>query len=147
MSSSRFVWLSLAVLFLCTTVSGCGGAPAYEGATRYAVTGNVTFDGEPINGGMISFIPENDKLNPSGGPIENGAYSIPAEKGPNEGTYRVAIYWHKPTGEQIKDSDTGEMIDAVKQVVPARFNDGTELQATITADAAAAGMNYDVTSK
>ena len=147
MSSKRFVWLSFVCLSLGMILPGCGGGPAYEGPKRFAVTGKVTFDGEPINGGTIAFIPDNDKHNPSGGSIENGVYSIPVEKGPNEGTYRVAIYWHKPTGEKIKDSDTGEMIDAVKQVVPAKFNDGTQLQATITAEAAAAGMNYEVTSK
>lgn len=127
----------------CVFIAGCGTA-AYEGPPRFAVSGKVTFNGEPVHGGTISFVPENDKNRPAGGPIENGAYSVPEEKGPNAGKYRVLIYWNKPTGEQVLDAeDTGEMVPVVEQVIPARYNDSTEL----TVEVKSGGQNvFDFTN-
>ena len=112
-------------------VSGCGSQKDYTGEKRFPVTGTVTFKGEPVSSGMISLIPEDGTSNPAGGPITDGSFSIPEEKGPNKTTYRVAVYWRKPTGKKIKDADTGEEIDEVKQIIPAKFNDATELSVVV----------------
>ncbi|WP_339730568.1 hypothetical protein [uncultured Gimesia sp.] len=122
------------LIVLLAGVWGCGSQAEYSGAKRFPVSGTVTFGGESISSGMISLIPEDGKSNPSGGPIEDSAFTIPAAKGPNKATYRVAVYWHKPTGKKIKDADTGAEIDEVKQVIPARFNGATELSVVITGD-------------
>lgn len=110
---------------------GCGKEAPYTGAKRFPVKGKVTFDGEPIDGGTISFIQQDEKSRPAGGPIANGEYSVPEEQGPNAGSYRVEIRWLKPTGQKRKDEDTGEMIDVVKQVIPIKFNDQSILTAEV----------------
>lgn len=113
-------------------VAGCGGGNSYDGPKRVPVTGTITFKGEPVSGGMLSLIPENSDLGASGGEIIDGQVNIPEEKGPSLGTYRVAVYWHKPTGERKKDPDTGEEVDVVKQVIPQEFNDATTLSTTFS---------------
>lgn len=106
---------------------GCGAEPPYEGKQRYPISGTVTFQGEPVDGGMIAFVPQEGALNPAGGPIIDGKFEVSEEKGPNAGNYRVQISWMKPTGKQIHDDDSGEMIDEVKEVIPAKYNGATEL--------------------
>jgi hypothetical protein len=126
---------------------GCGGS-SYEGPTRYPLTGKVTLDGEPVNGGSISFLPEmpdSAEQRVTGGPIENGAYSVPAEQGANSGKYRVEVRWPKPTGKKFKDSDTGEMLDTVKEAVPAKYNIQSELTADVSAEKTT--FDFDLKSK
>ncbi len=127
------------------TLAGCGGKePIYKGDKRYAISGTVTFNGEPVHGAMISFVPQDDKLNPSGGPVENGKFSVSEEKGPNKGNYLVAITWMKPTGEKKHDSDTGEMIDVVAEAMPPKVVAGTEFSATVSDDPAQNVFTFDV---
>lgn len=128
--------LAVFTLFLTTsaTLCGCGGEAPYTGDTRFPLTGKIVYRAEPISSGTLSLVPESGGLNPSGGTITNGEFQIPEEKGPNKGRYRVQVYWHKPTGKKIKDSDTGEEIDQVEQVIPPKYNDATELTVDITGD-------------
>ncbi len=125
-------YLSLAVL--CTFMLGCG-SKAYDGDKRFAVSGNVTFDGEPVDGGIIRFVSESasGKERVSGGVITAGKYSVDEGQGPNAGKYQVEIRWSKPTGKQVKDTqDTGAMIDVVKEAIPSKFNEVTELRAEVS---------------
>jgi hypothetical protein len=69
-------WLSLAVLgaFALTLVAGCGGV------RRIPVSGTVTLDGQPMNGGYLQFTPDTAKGNThkiSGiSPIKDGRYDM-----------------------------------------------------------------------
>ncbi|WP_145367431.1 hypothetical protein [Maioricimonas rarisocia] len=128
-------------------LTGCGGGPAYDGPRRFPLSGSVTFDGEPVTGGMISFVPEDGKSNPAGGPIEDGTFTIAEEKGANPGPYRVLVYWHKPTGKQIQDSDTGETVDEVRQVIPPEFNGNTSLSVNVTDDPEQNVFEFDLQPK
>lgn len=53
-------WLSLAILgaLALTSVVGCGGVK------RVPVSGTVTLDGQPLNGGYLVFTPDTAKGNP-----------------------------------------------------------------------------------
>lgn len=133
MKSQKFMVRALPLILL-TLIWGCGSQSDYTGEKRFPVTGTISFGGDPVETGMIALIPEDGQSNPAGGPIQNGAFTIPEEKGPNKTTYRVAVYWRKPTGKKIKDIDTGEEIDEVKQIIPAKYNDATELSVVITGD-------------
>ena len=117
---------------LCLMILGCGKQPAYEGPSRMALGGRVTIDGQPVDGGTISFIPQASAQRVSGGSIVNGAYYIPEEKGANQGSYRVEIHWQKPVGKKFRDPDTGEMKDVMKESIPAKFNTKSTLTATIS---------------
>ncbi len=82
-------WTML-VLFL--TV-GCGG-PAGNGPVRYAVSGQVTYDGAPVPVGFIEFLPDTSLGNsgPGGGaPIRDGVYQADASRGVVGGPYIVRI--------------------------------------------------------
>jgi hypothetical protein len=50
--------------------AGCGGN---NSAT---ISGIVTYDGQPVGDGTITFLPADGKGQPAGGPIVNGRYSL-----------------------------------------------------------------------
>ena len=66
---------------LAACTAGCG-QPDYTGPRRFPLSGNVTYDGEPIDFGSISFLPAGGEQRVSGGIIENGSYSVPTPKAP-----------------------------------------------------------------
>jgi hypothetical protein len=106
-------------------LAGCGG-PKYSGDKRYPLAGEVTFEGQPVDLGSISFIPTG-KGHASGGVITAGKYDVPEEKGPTAGTYRVEIHWLKLTGRKLRDADTGEMYDERREALPAKHHTNSEL--------------------
>ena len=130
-SSVFHPWLALFLWLVVSCVCGCGGRE-YTGPQRFPLSGKVTYDGEPIDFGSISFLPvAGDR--PSGGLIENGTYSVPEPKGANAGKHRVEIRWRKKTGKQKRDPDSGEMFDDRKEGLPKRYNDDSELTAEVSA--------------
>lgn len=109
---------------------GCG--PGSGG--RLPVQGAVTLDGEPVDEGVIVFLPAGgaDAANRAGGPIKAGRYAIPARQGLLPGKYRVEIRWNQKTGRQISvPGDAPNMMDETRQVVPARYNTRSELTADV----------------
>ncbi|QDT55141.1 hypothetical protein Pan44_31830 [Caulifigura coniformis] len=112
--------------------TGCGPGQAYEGASRFPLSGKVTFDGKPVDGGSISFIPTTESNRVSGAPISQGTYTVPEEKGANAGEYRVEIRWPQPTGKKYKDPDTLEMLSEFKESVPKKYNEQSELKAEVS---------------
>ena len=121
---------SLLALALCTVPSiGCGGGA--QG--RASVHGRVLMDGEPVESGMIQFIPTGGNTGPTaGGTIENGDYSIPAEKGPPVGLNRVEIQGTKKTGKKvIPPVTTGSTDKPIDEIVPPAYNTQSTLQETL----------------
>jgi hypothetical protein len=109
--------------------AGCTSTGGYEGDERAAVSGQVTLDGKPLPYGTINFLGQSSGRGASTA-IQNGAYSIPEEQGPNAGTYKVSIigYGKAPAGE----SESDESADLGPQVVPKKYNAESTLQAEIT---------------
>ncbi|HEY2412573.1 MAG TPA: hypothetical protein VGI40_10040 [Pirellulaceae bacterium] len=90
-------------------------------------------DGQPVEMGVISFVPADETGRVSGGPIKGGSYSVPEENGAFAGKYRVEIYWNKPTGKKIRNPmDKDEMIDEMMQGLPEKFNVKSELTADVS---------------
>lgn len=112
-------------LGLCAVLAGCSGSK-YSGDKQYPLAGEVTFDGQSVDLGSISFFPEG-KGRPSGGVITDGKYEVPEEKGANAGTYRVEIHWLKRTGKQLRDAQTGEMYDERREAIPDKLHTTSEL--------------------
>jgi hypothetical protein len=119
---------------VCGVLIGCGKEAPYTGETRFPLKGKVTFNGQPLDGATISFIPQDENARPAGGPIVNGEYSVRAEQGGNKGNYRVEIRWLTPTGKKRHDDDTGEEVDIVEEALPRKFNDASELKADVGPD-------------
>jgi hypothetical protein len=139
---SRRLKVNLAATILllsCFVLSGCHGS-----GTRAAVEGTVNLDDKPVDGGTITFVPEEYKADGIErtvvtADIKDGKYSVDAAKGAVPGKYRVEIYWKQKTGNQVKDPDTGKMIDETKPVIPEVYNKHTKT----TVDIQASGNKFD----
>lgn len=122
---------ALCFLAACAALAGCGRKD-YTGDQRIPLSGKVTVDGAPMQYGVISFLPQDEKGRVSGGPIRDGAYSVPEEMGANAGKYRVEIHWNKPTGKQVPNPfDKEELIDELTEGLPDRFHKDSELTAEV----------------
>jgi hypothetical protein len=114
----------------CLAMAGCGG-------NRASVGGTVTYDGQPVDGGRIFFIPDGE---PPGRPavhatIEQGKYYLPAAQGPAFGKHRVEVVWHKkPGGKPLgKPGDPGFTTDDLVQTLPAAYNSKSTLSVEVQA--------------
>jgi hypothetical protein len=67
MSRKSVAWLT--ALFLIGSTAGCGGKPCH-------IHGEVTYDGQPVAEGFITFIPADGKGETAGGPISAGRYDV-----------------------------------------------------------------------
>jgi hypothetical protein len=117
----RWCFLPAALLAL-AAAAGCSSSGAAS------VEGKVSYSGEPIDVGTITFIPKSEGIK-TGGIIDNGAYNIEAKVGPPPGTHRVEIRWAKPTGKKSKN-EFGEEITMRQEGLPEKYHD----QSTLTAD-------------
>jgi hypothetical protein len=135
---------ALGILGTCVILSGCGSRE-YTGAQRFPLSGKIACDGQPIDAGTISFIPESGgDQRVSGGQITDGTYSVPEAKGANAGKYRVEIRWAKLTGKQIRDPDSGDMLDERKEGLPAKYHKDSEL--TVEVAKGQTTFDFDLTS-
>jgi hypothetical protein len=119
-NSGRCLLLGAAVLAL----AGCGGP---------SVEGKITYAGEPIESGAITFVPTEGGKNQAGGaPIIAGKYKIPAGTAPKPGTYRVEIIGRKKTGQKVPfPGDEGQFMDETILYVPDKYNAESKLTAEI----------------
>ncbi len=133
------------VVLLGPTV-GCGYR-GYDGDRRFPLSGKVTFDGEPVDLGSISFLPaaEGGKQRVSGGQIEDGKYAVPEEQGANVGKYRVEIHWAKKTGKQHYDSELQMKVDDRKEALPRKFHTDSILNADVSAEKTT--FDFELSSK
>jgi hypothetical protein len=122
--------LVLLSAFFCAApllLTGCSGSGLH------AVTGEVSLDGEPIDGGNILFLPTEGEAKKGAADIVAGKYSIPAQQGLQPGKYRIEIRWAKSTGTQIPSGDPGMMMEERREAVPAKFNAESTLTEQIKA--------------
>src|SRR5437588_12138418 len=115
----------LAVAVTLAVLAGCSGG-------RAGVSGKVTYDGKPVDGGAIVFVPEGDAAGAKvGGEIVGGEYKLPADRGPKPGKYKVEIVWNqkKPSAKKA-DPDVVSQ-DQVTQVIPPKYNTQTTLNADV----------------
>jgi hypothetical protein len=120
-------------------LTGCGS----EGG-GVAVTGKVTFEGQPIEEGSIQFVPQTGTEGPSAGAsIKEGTYSIPRESGPVPGSYRVEINAYRTvrpkTAKEMQPMLFGQeappgvvQTEAIKEnIIPKRYNVASDLTAKV----------------
>lgn len=106
---------------------GCGDKSQVR---RAAVEGSVTFDNEPVEQGVILFVPDVGVVGP---PVQvmitKGKYTAPAATGPTVGRNSVQITANRKTGKERLVQ--GVQAEEVVQFIPDKYNTETTLQATI----------------
>jgi hypothetical protein len=101
-------------------ITGCSRGPAMT-----KVAGVVTIDGRPLQKGSITFEPIDGRGITVGATIEGGSYvteAMPGEK-------KVRITGFEVVGQvpAYKNVPNSRMNDVVKDIVPSRYNNNTEL--------------------
>ncbi|GAG42912.1 unnamed protein product [marine sediment metagenome] len=97
---------------------GCGDS----GPKRYPVTGEVTWEGQPLPDGDILFTPVDGGV-PDAGKVIDGKFEMQAVAGPKN----VSIFATRETGEV--DATMG--VAPRESYLPVRYNDATKLTADV----------------
>src|SRR5947209_5049104 len=84
--SARYLYLLFGVLIL-IPLAGCG-----EENKRQEILGEVQLKGQPVEEGVIQFVPLENQPTGDGASIVNGHYKIVKDKGLAPGKYRVCLY-------------------------------------------------------
>ena len=105
----------------CLFVGGCQRAN-----DTVDVTGSVTWNGQPIEAGIILLQPTEARQAPAGGKIENGKFTVRTRPG----KMRVQVEAVRATPK--RDSQSGKSLG--EMYIPARYNRETELEAIVTRD-------------
>jgi hypothetical protein len=114
-------WRKFAAGFSLCLILGAAGCSRDE-VVRASVEGNVTFDGKPVESGMILFIPEPGVVGPPVQVmIENGKYASSESTGPTVGQNAVQIIAVRKTGRilKIEGQDSAEEV----QYIPKKYNE------------------------
>lgn len=126
------------IMVLLLLVAGCGRSVNIEG--------KVTFDGQPVESGTITFEPADGQGPTIGGAIEGGTYAVSGQSG---GKKVVRIRASRKTGRQIETgppAPPGTMVDEVESYIPAIYNSQSTLTCEV-ADGGAGRHDFELTSK
>lgn len=114
---SERVWAG-GILMVLLALAGCGGVQEAQ------VSGTVKVDGEPLEKGVIRFMPPDGKTKPPRVDIIKGHYSVKIPVG----TWKVSISAPKVVGKKkLYDTPNSPERDVTKETLPERYNEQTEL--------------------
>jgi hypothetical protein len=102
-------------------LAGCDRGPAVG-----TVTGKITVDGQPVDGGLIRMVPVDGNSQPADSVVTAGNYSITMPVGEK----RVEIFWAPGGGGKIDTASQGAE-KAIVQRVPAKYNTESTLVYTV----------------
>jgi hypothetical protein len=125
-----------AVLF--ATVIGCGSDTAL-----LPLAGNVTFQGEPVASGEITFQPVDPQQRLATAPIVDGKYRLDPRFGAAPGEYTVAIRAYRAAAQAGPGNPYAPDAEATEQYVPRQFNDATTLRITASAESLEHDFNLE----
>lgn len=118
---------------------GCGGG----GTGGMAVNGSVSYAGEPVKKGSVTFRPTDPTKPDVSAAIADGAYQIPAQLGPKAEEYTVkvvafrmkkdprAAYVPAYLKETAASNPDAGMVP--EQYIPKKYNDDSKLKVTFDA--------------
>lgn len=111
---------------------------------RLTVSGFVTLNGAPLDGGTISFRGTSGEPFGARASVDSGQFHIPQHKGLATGTYRVRINKHIPA---IPDETSRtRVIKPGTELIPPRYNETTALTADIP-QAGVQTLRFDLKTK
>jgi hypothetical protein len=109
------------LVFSALFLAGCDQGPA-----KGTVKGAITLDGEPVDGGVITFVPADGKSQPEAVPITKGEYTVTMPIGEK----RVEIYWAPSSGSAADTASQGR--EQIVQRIPTKYNSQSTLTHTVT---------------
>jgi hypothetical protein len=120
-------------------LAGCGGTE-----DRQALTGKVTFRGQPLHQADIEFMSaDKGPAERAGAVVVRGSYEVPREKGLPPGRYRVVVSSGNPPVTDREGAPGAAVASgpdapgAARELIPAKYNTAT----TLTVEVTAAGPN------
>ena len=128
------------IVLLAGVLAGCGAARS-DGPPRYPVSGTVTLNGQPLDEGVIRFVPFPEVKGPKASvAVTAGRFELPAEFGPTAGPHRVEIESTDHGGIAPDDETAMAELMAGKRKpsppvkIPAIYNTRSTLERTVQAD-------------
>jgi hypothetical protein len=132
LASTQRLSSALGALLALAAIVGCNSADA----GRAAISGKVTFDGQPLQSGEIVFEPQGaGRLGIA--QIVDGAYQMPPQQGPTPGKYLVRITANRPSGKAVQpaaDPSGRSSGVAYEQYIPAKYNEKSTTTVDVTAE-------------
>ena len=124
----RFVPLTLAIIAVAAICPGCSH-------WQSPVVGEVTFNGNPVEDGTISFESADGTGPTTGGQIVAGKYELIGAAAPIPGKKIVRINAIRKTGRKIRDnfSAAGALTDQLERYIPDIYNTRSTLSCEVTA--------------
>ncbi len=119
----RFGYLGIALLFL--LIPGCS-----QGEDYHPIAGTVLLNDQPLKKGVITLFPSGEGTT-VGGEIIDGKFTLPRDRGPTPGKYRVEIVAFKPSGKKEFDVDLNAQVDVEVQYLPPKYNTKSELECSV----------------
>jgi hypothetical protein len=120
---ARFCGPLLAVTAL-GALGGCG-----DPQQRQEIAGEVKFNGQPVEDGIIQFAPLDGQETGDGAQIVKGKYRIPKASGLSPGKYRVSIYAGNGlsgAGDASPDSPNAG-VQAPRERIPPEYNEASKV--------------------
>lgn len=131
---------ALLVLAAVTFAVGCG---QQGGDKRVLVTGQVAYDGKPVEIGQIRFIPDATTAGPiTITSIENGHYSTESSSGVPVGAHRVEITGFDAA--EYANAPRGPGNPPIAQLIPEKFNRQSTLAVTLESTQSSAVKDFDL---
>ena len=105
-------------LALMACLAGCG-----RGGGMASLTGTVSYDGQPVEKGLIAFVPADGKGPTAAAPVTDGKYSVKVAYGRKV----VRIEGYKVIGQHPFSRNNPRMVVDQEQILPPCCNTKSEL--------------------
>jgi hypothetical protein len=136
-------------------VLGCGDDSGL--ATRYKVSGTVTYKGQPVEKGLINFVPTSGDGRAASGNIKNGSYYLTTATdgdGALPGSYKVTVSSQEIDSTELKavakggqfhhDKAFANANKTAKNLVPSRYQLAETSDLTATVEAKSNNLPFDL---
>jgi hypothetical protein len=115
--NTKQILRSVVMLMTIGCLVGCGDGRA----ARIPVQGQVTMAGEPVERGIVRFVPVGDDDGPARRspaiPIIDGQYRVQTDGGLQQGQFRVEVEIHDPSGKKKMVNTGFEMLESDELLV------------------------------
>ena len=124
------------VIAVCLAFAGCN-----QGPPTGTIKGTVKLEGEPVDGGIIRFVPADGNSQPADSPLVSGAYSVTMPLGEK----KVEVFWAKDRSGTTEVDTASQGSEQLIQMIPAKYNNQTTLTHTVVEGEQV--RDFDLTSK